>query len=131
MHNGSVEGRGHITGFVDVSVSLTGFEPGELRATGLVEQHYATVVGRLGDDEYQRFAAGLLAAGGDPLPDGLLPVARAITHLWYLGVWPDADQAVSPRAYAESLVWKTFHGFAPGTWAPGFGSWSRPPAGTR
>lgn len=122
-----MEDHGHVTGFVELSASLTGFGPGELWATGMAGQHYATVVGCVGYAEYQRFAAGLLADGVTSLADGFLPIARAITHLWYLGVWPDADQAVSPRAYAESLVWKTFHAFAPGAWAPGFGSWSRPP----
>jgi hypothetical protein len=82
--------------------------------------------------------AGDPAALDDPV---MKEVAYALTHLWYLGVWPrlratvsearteGAPYVVSPRAYAEGLVWKAFHGAPPGTAAPGFASWAGPPRG--
>ena len=71
-----------------------------------------------------------------------LEVARALTYLWYTGAWPrlareahgqlGGDKAnvefiVSPEAYTEGLVWRTFGGHPAGAKAPGFGTWALPP----
>ncbi|MCK2244423.1 MULTISPECIES: hypothetical protein [unclassified Crossiella] len=115
--------------FVAISVWLTGFTDGELRATGMAERYHATVRQHTDPAHYDRLVADLLAAHGDPaaLGQGSVELARAITHLWYLGAWPGEAHTVSARAHAEGLVWKTFHGAPPGTTAPGFASWSRRP----
>lgn len=86
--------------FVEMSAGLTGFTADELRSTGLVEQ-------------YARLAA-------DASPDEII-------ELWYTGVWHGEVQ--SARAYAEGLAWKAIGVPAPGTRAPGFGSWAHRPRG--
>ncbi len=132
-------------GFVDVSVRLTGFDAFELRATGMVRAYHDTTLEQVGRPAVGRFLEDLAAAGGDP--EGLTDevsrdIARAITHLWYLGVWPPLARSthaalgrekpntafvVSPEAYVEGLAWRTFHGHPPGAKPPGFGTWSDPP----
>ena len=84
--------------FVELSAELTGFSAEELRSTGLVEQYRA-------------------------LADGASEAE--IIQLWYTGVW----RGVIPteRSYAEGLAWKAVGVAAPGTAAPGFGSWERRP----
>ncbi|MEY9943024.1 hypothetical protein [Kitasatospora sp. GAS1066B] len=125
--------------FVRLSVALTGFEAAELAETGMVETYRALVLRQLGDTTLGRLAEALAEAGGDPrgLADpALLEVARALCHLWYLGVWPGlpgqpGDQAPvrpSAAAYAQGLLWRAMGSHAPGTHAPGFGSWAEPPA---
>ncbi|MEU4212335.1 hypothetical protein AB0F13_20440 [Streptomyces sp. NPDC026206] len=134
-------------GFVAVSVRLTGFDEFELRATGMVRLYHDTTVEQVGRAAVGRFIDDLAAAGGDP--DGIADetsrdIARAITHLWYLGVWPQLAQSVhaglgrerantafmvSPEAYTEGLAWRTFHGHPPGAKPPGHGTWADPPPG--
>jgi hypothetical protein len=132
--------------FLAISVGLTGFDARELQATGMAERYHAVVTRQVDAAFYDAFAKALLEAGSDPLAVAephVLEVARAVTHLWYLGVWPglpeatgaaiggadalDAPFVVSARAYAQGLAWKAFGGAPPGTAAPGFGSWGRPP----
>ena len=113
--------------FVSLSAALTGFDVSELRATAMVPRYLATVLAEADEDQYRRLVetAENLDAVDDP---DVLDLARAITHLWYLGVWPGPEPfTVSPRAYAEGLVWKALHTNAPGAVPSGFGSWSRPP----
>ncbi|MEU1308200.1 hypothetical protein ABZ419_04785 [Streptomyces cinnamoneus] len=134
-------------GFVDMSVRLTGFDEFELRGTGMVRLYHDTTVEQVGREAVGRFIDDLDAAGGDP--DGLVDetsrdIARAITHLWYLGVWPQLSRSVhaalgreranvafvvSPESWTEGLAWRTFDAHPPGAKAPGHGSWSEPPAG--
>ncbi|WP_145926768.1 hypothetical protein [Amycolatopsis orientalis] len=136
--------------FVEVSSELTGFSARELLATGMAETYHATVSAKTGA-VYGEFVHALRTPGWDPRTAGgsVLELAQAVTRLWYLGVWPALSEearvsvgmsartnrpfVVSPRAYAESLVWKTFSADPPGTRAAGFGSWGRPPraAGVR
>lgn len=112
---------------------LTGFSASELEATGLVAHYHSLLSAEVGPAVLDGFIGALLAAPdpaaavGDP---AVRELASALTHLWYLGVWPGSVPFVaSPAAYAEGLVWKAFHGAPPGTVAPGFGSWARPPRG--
>jgi hypothetical protein len=101
--------------FVELSAALTGFTPQELLATGMIERYHATVLAETSECDYARLLAG------DP---EVVVLTRAVIRLWYTGVW---SEVLSARSYAEGLVWKTFHGAPPGTTAPGFGSWARPP----
>ncbi len=71
-------------------------------------------------------------------------MARALTYLWFTGAWPrlapdahaelrrdmaNVEFIVSPSAYPEGLVWRTFHGHPGGAKPPGFGTWAvKPPA---
>jgi len=84
--------------FVELSAELTGFTAEELRSTGLVEL-------------YEKLAAGASQ--------------QEIIELWYTGVW--RGEIPNARAYAEGLAWKAVGVAAPGTVAPGFGSWERRP----
>ncbi|WP_344443235.1 hypothetical protein [Kitasatospora nipponensis] len=118
-----------------LSAALTGFDEGELHATGMVEVYHATVLARLGEPELALLTA-LLEEGRD-IEEALPPrdprtaeAAVAIAYLWYTGAWPTAEGGavvVSPETYAAGLLWTTFGGHAPGTVGPGYGSWSTPP----
>ncbi|ANW17127.1 hypothetical protein [Streptomyces clavuligerus] len=126
-----------ISNFLALSSRLTGFDRGELEATGLVDVYRTVAAEQLGEERYGR----LLRWAADR-PDGETPrdggdgsggapeSARALAFLWYTGSWPGSPpQVVSPRAYAEGLVWKAVGVAAPGTGRPGHGSWAGPPAG--
>ncbi|WKK23438.1 hypothetical protein QZH56_32750 [Streptomyces olivoreticuli] len=136
-----------LTGFVGLSVRLTGFDAFDLHATGMVRLYHDTTLDQVGREAIGRFLADLESVGGDPdrlVDETSRDIARAITHLWYLGVWPQLSRPVhaalgreqanvafmvSPEAYTEGLVWRTFHGHPAGAKAPGFGTWADPPPG--
>jgi hypothetical protein len=78
----------------------------------------------------------------DALSGTELEVARALTYLWYTGAWPrlapeahgllrreaaNVEFIVSPDAYTEGLVWRTFNGHPAGAKAPGFATWALKP----
>jgi hypothetical protein len=93
--------------------------------------------------------------GDEPLLDELVttqilddpkfgPLARNLAALWYLGMWNqlpaewrnvhgawanDVTNVVSPKSYAEGLVWKAIHTHPPAAKQPGYGSWALPPEG--
>lgn len=137
--------------FIGLSIALTGFDATELAETGMAEIYRATVLREAGPLSYDRLVTALTDAASLPealMSEGgdgeLIELARALCHLWYLGVWPGLPErglregnmtvrqppyVVSDRAYAEGLVWRCLGGHAPGTGAPGHGSWARPPAG--
>ncbi|MER6913581.1 hypothetical protein ABT354_18085 [Streptomyces sp. NPDC000594] len=115
--------------FLALSARLTGFDQVALEATGLVREYRAVAREQLGEERFAR-----LLGSGDPLggePDGEpTAAARALTFLWYTGSWPGPPPfLVSPRAYAEGLVWKAAGLAAPATGPGGYGSWAGPPAG--
>ncbi|MGK5549681.1 hypothetical protein ACSNOH_33905, partial [Streptomyces sp. URMC 127] len=133
--------------FITASAALTGFDAFDLHATGMAARYHETALEQVGRPALGRFLHALAAAGGDP--DAISgetdrDIARAIAHMWYLGVWPQlaapvhaalgrerANTAftVSPEAYAEGLVWRTFGGHPAGAKPPGFGTWADPPPG--
>ncbi|WP_052434022.1 hypothetical protein [Streptacidiphilus melanogenes] len=133
--------------FVRLSVALTGFDAFELHGTGLAEFYLRTVVAQVGRPAYDDLRKALEQAGLDPEKlegDVHQDLARAVAHLWYLGVWPPLSAAVhaelrrqvandaftvAPEAYVQGLVWRTFHGHPQGAKAPGFGTWAAPPPG--
>ncbi|MEX0171181.1 hypothetical protein [Streptomyces sp. LMG1-1-1.1] len=110
--------------FTALSARLTGFDGEELTATGLVETYRAVAAERLGAEPYRRLLDGTEEPVG--ALDGELGVsARAVTYLWYTGSWPGTPSLlVSPRAYAEGLVWKAAGLTAPAAAPGGFGSWA-------
>ena len=134
----SAEGRR----FAQRSAVLTGFQPYDLLATGMADRYLATVRNQVGAAALD---AALDAADHDldSLSGTHLEVARAVTYLWYTGAWPrlapeahgllrreaaNVEFIVSPEAYTEGLVWRTFNGHPAGAKAPGFATWAlRPP----
>ncbi|MEE1819937.1 hypothetical protein ACIPQJ_23670 [Streptomyces sp. NPDC090082] len=116
--------------FAALSARLTGFDPADLAATGLVEVYRDVAVEELGAERYARLLREL---GGPHAPEpagdcpggALRAEARALTYLWYTGSWPGPPpRLVSPRAYAEGLVWKAAGVTAPAAAPGGYGSWA-------
>ncbi|MFC9330115.1 hypothetical protein [Kitasatospora sp. NPDC057015] len=127
--------------FLHLSAELTGFGVEELSATGLAETYRALVEGA-DPHALDRLRSAVARTAGHPpdFPDeAVRELARTLVQLWYLGSLPGPPPGqgapapaglptvVSARAYAEGLVWRTFGARAPGTAAPGHGSWSLPP----
>ncbi|WP_052442950.1 hypothetical protein [Streptacidiphilus neutrinimicus] len=133
--------------FVALSVALTGFDAFELQGTGMAGFYLKTVVEQVGRRPYDALRKAMEQVGFDPEKlqgDVDQDLARAVTHLWYLGVWPPLSAEVhaqlqrqvandaftaAPEAYVQGLVWRTFHGHPQGAKAPGFGTWAAPPPG--
>lgn len=120
---------------------LTGFAPYDLLATGMADLYLATARDQVGVATLDAVLAVV-----DQDPDSLngtdLEVARALTYLWYTGAWPklapeahgllrrdvaNVEFIVSPDAYTEGLVWRTFNGHPAGAKAPGFATWALKP----
>jgi hypothetical protein len=137
--------------FLDFSVEFTCFTRFELLATGQAQTYLDTAHDIVGPilDELLAAHAALPKVGrvvtirrtilGD---EKLGPVARAITKLWYIGIWYELPPSwtetygarskntsfmVTPSAYAEGLLWRAIGAHAPGAKAPGYGSWKDPP----
>ncbi|WP_441251407.1 hypothetical protein [Kitasatospora sp. McL0602] len=111
--------------FIDASVELTGFDAGELRATGMADRYHAAALEHLGA-ALLRLLTAPAETGGEA--DGeALETARAVTHLWYTGSWPGAATHLSAETYAQGLVWRAFDGTAPGIAPQGHGSWAEEP----
>ncbi len=133
----SAEGRQ----FAQRCAALTGFEPYDLLATGMADLYLETARDQVGATVVD---AVLDAVDQDPnaLSGTELEVARALTYLWYTGAWPrlapeahgllrreaaNVEFVVSPDAYPEGLVWRTFNGHPAGAKAPGFATWALKP----
>jgi hypothetical protein len=120
---------------------LTGFELYDLLATGMADLYLATARNQVGATVLDKVLSVV-----DRDPDSLsgieLEVARALTYLWYTGAWPrlapeahgllrreaaNIEFIVSPDAYTEGLVWRTFNGHPAGAKAPGFATWALKP----
>ncbi|MEU9501781.1 hypothetical protein [Streptomyces sp. NPDC048196] len=155
LHDSSEEPAGHlpaqlpdeITDFVTHCVPLTGFAAFDLHATGTARLYLDTARRQVGEDRFAAFwAAWKRAVAEGHGPEVLTPthreVARALIYLWYTGAWPRLAPAAhadlrresantefvpTPSAYAEGLVWRTFHGHPAGAKPPGFGTWAVAP----
>jgi hypothetical protein len=139
--------------FTELSVALTGFNRVELAGTGLIEQHYATLLRLIGEREAGHLllaAATALSADhdGSALRRDVIesrrygPVIVSLIKLWYLGSWyplsgaycdvngstaEDVEHVVSAAAYREGLVWVAAGAHPMGAKPPGYGSWAEPP----
>ncbi|MEU6237124.1 hypothetical protein [Kitasatospora sp. NPDC047058] len=132
--------------FVGLCVPLTGFAAFDLYATGMAERYLETARQQVGAAAFAEFRAAWTGAAAQRGPRDLSPthleVARAITYLWLTGAWPrlapaahaalrrqmaNEEFVVTPEAYVEGLVWRTFHGHPAGAKPPGFGTWAVPP----
>ncbi len=143
--------------FLKLSVELTCFTRFELLGTGQAEAYLEAtrkVVGPLLDTLLEEYDA-ILAATPDASPERhdalrrrlfgnqkIGPIARAITKLWYIGIWYELPRSwteaygarphnttfmVSPGAYAEGLLWTAIGAHPPGAKAQGYGSWADRP----
>ncbi|MBV9159961.1 MAG: hypothetical protein JO281_00050 [Pseudonocardiales bacterium] len=127
--------------FAERSAVLTGFAPYDLLATGMADLYLATAREQVGAAVLDAVLA-VVDRDPDSLSGTDLEVARALTYLWYTGAWPRlAPEAhgllrreaavefiVSPEAYTEGLVWRTFTGHPAGARAPGFATWALKPS---
>ncbi|MER5811007.1 hypothetical protein ABT143_22925 [Streptomyces sp. NPDC002033] len=114
--------------FLALSSRLTGFGPGELREGAPPAELLAVLLEEVGAGAWRR-----LAAEPDAPDPELRAAAETLIRLWYTGSLPErsgrggpASSPVSARAHAGALVWRAVGVPAPGTSAPGFGSWSGP-----
>jgi len=120
---------------------LTGFEPYDLLATGMADLYLATARNQVGATVLDE-VLDVVDRDLDALSGTELEVARALTYLWYTGAWPrlapeahgllrreaaNVEFIVSPDAYTEGLVWRTFNGHPAGAKAPGFATWALKP----
>ncbi|MFF0473924.1 hypothetical protein [Streptomyces sp. NPDC004284] len=112
--------------FTALSARLTGFDAGDLVATGLIEAYRTVAERELGSKRYGRLLRELGEMCELPLSDDeSTEGARAVAYLWYTGSWPGSPpRLVSPRAYAEALVWKAAGLTAPAAAPGGYGSWA-------
>jgi hypothetical protein len=127
--------------FAELGAVLTGFEPFDLLATGMADLYLATARAQVGVAVLDAVLA-VVDRDPDALSGTDLEVARALTYLWYTGAWPqlapeahgllrrkvpNVEFVVSPEAYTEGLVWRTFNGHPAGAKAPGFATWALKP----
>lgn len=127
--------------FAQRCVVLTGFELYDLLATGMADLYLATARDQVGATVLDEVLS-VVERDLDALSGTELEVARALTYLWYTGAWPrlapeahgqlrreaaNIEFIVSPNAYTEGLVWRTFNGHPAGAKAPGFATWALQP----
>ncbi len=127
--------------FAELSAVLTGFEPYDLLATGMADLYLGTARAQVGATVLDAVLS-VVERDLDALSGTELEVARALTYLWYTGAWPrlapeahgllrreaaNVEFIVSPDAYTEGLVWRTFNGHPAGAKAPGFATWALQP----
>jgi hypothetical protein len=127
--------------FAELGAVLTGFAPFDLLATGMADLYLATARAQVGVVVPDAVLA-VVDRDLDALSGTDLEVARALTYLWYTGAWlrlapeahgllrrevPNVEFVVSPEAYTEGLVWRTFNSHPAGAKAPGFATWALKP----
>jgi hypothetical protein len=127
--------------FAEHCAVLTGFEPYDLLGTGMADLYLTTARNQVGAAILDAVLA-VVERDPDALSGTELEVARALTYLWYTGAWPrlapeahgqlrresaNIEFVVSPDAYTEGLVWRTFNGHPAGAKAPGFATWALQP----
>lgn len=124
--------------FLEVSALLTGFTETELRATGMLETYYNTVL-QNSDREFVDYFfedVKVLLAGpkGDiesTLETQFMPasaygnIAQQLIILWYTGNW--GNSVVSSASYIQGLMWDAGQTHPPGAKQPGYGSWAEKP----
>ena len=126
---------------LEVSALLTGFSETELRATGMLESYYNTILANTDCDDVDYFFLKVNAILTDPvrtdesvesaIATQLMPkscygnLARNIIILWYTGNW--GNDVVSAASYIQGLMWEATHTHPPGAKQPGYGSWAKLP----
>lgn len=140
--------------FLDLSVTLTGYDAVDLQGTGMIDTYWNTLGESVGDAIRSRLieawrraevSAGPLEAAvqREIMDDATLgPVARNLITLWYLGQWDampvdwwadhggsgdNETRIPSSEAYVEGLVWDAIGAHPQGAKQQGFGTWHFPP----
>lgn len=127
--------------FLEISAVLTGFSETELRATGMADTYYATILENTDGEDIQYFFQNVKAILTAPkrteesteeavaaqlIPDSCYGgLAKNITALWYTGNW--TGNVVSAASYIQGLMWDAGHTHPPGAKQPGYGSWANIP----
>jgi len=137
--------------FSKISSLLTGFSETELKATGMLDTYYDTILANNSGDNidffFQNVSAILNAPKqtDDDIEEGirtqLMPdisynaLAKNIIMLWYTGNLYDmagpnpgfTSNVVNAESYKQGLMWTAAHSHPPGAKQPGYGSWANPP----
>jgi hypothetical protein len=119
--------RPHLTPFLSISSSLTGFEVSTLLGTGMAERYHDLLLDQLGSDGF----AALLSApptsppAADPAETDAMTPHQKLIRLWYTGIWENI--MVDPAAYPVGLIWRAIGANPPGARAPGYGTWALKP----
>lgn len=127
--------------FLEVSALLTGFNETELKATGMLESYYNTILKNTDGNDIDYFFLDVNALLSDParteesietaLSTQFIPssyyggLAKNIIALWYTGNW--GTEVVSAASYIQGLMWNAGHAHPPGAKQPGYGSWANLP----
>jgi hypothetical protein len=127
--------------FLEISALLTGFSTTELKATGMQESYYNTILKNTDGTDIDYFFQDVQALLSDPtrteastetaLSTQFIPtscyggLAKNIISLWYTGNW--GTEVVSSASYIQGLMWNAGHAHPPGAKQPGFGSWANLP----
>ncbi len=127
--------------FLEVSALLTGFSETELKATGMLEVYYNTILQNTVTDATNYFFRDLEALLTNPkrteksveaaLAAEFMPsssysgLAQNTIMLWYTGNW--GPNVVSAESYIQGLMWDAGHSHPPGAKQPGYGSWANLP----
>jgi hypothetical protein len=127
--------------FLEVSALLTGFSKTELKATGMLESYYNTILKNEDKQDIDYFfldvhvllsekshteeeIEAILSSNfmADSAYNGL---AKNIIILWYTGNW--GSEIISSASYIQGLMWNAGHAHPPGAKQPGYGSWADVP----
>ncbi len=127
--------------FLEISAFLTGFSETELKATGMLETYYNTILANTDGNDIDYFFQNVSDILSAPertdatieqaiamqlIPDSCYSgLAKNIIALWYTGNW--VGTVVSAASYIQGLMWEAGHTHPPGAKQPGYGSWANPP----
>jgi len=146
--------NGRLQEFLNLSVTLTGFDRLLLISTAMAEDYLQTLDSILSPPQVDKLLNTFCnlptedreaALEKQILNDASLgPIARNIIVLWYTGTWKqlpgewrenhsepplDITHVISTEAYLSGLQWAVVNAHPPGGLAQGFASWSTVPEG--
>jgi hypothetical protein len=136
-----MEPNSHTKLFLEVSALLTGFTKTELKATGMLESYYNTILKNVDKENIDYFFIDVHILITDKsynekgIEDNLASrfmadssyngLAKNIIILWYTGNW--GGEVISSASYIQGLMWNAVHAHPPGAKQPGYGSWAALP----
>lgn len=136
-----MEPNSHTKLFLEVSALLTGFSKTELKATGMLESYYNTILKNVDKEDIDYFFLDVHVLITDKsynekdIEDNLASkfmadssyngLAKNIIILWYTGNW--GGEVISSASYIQGLMWNAAHAHPPGAKQPGYGSWAALP----
>ncbi|MDR6763758.1 hypothetical protein J2Y38_003982 [Flavobacterium sp. 2755] len=134
-----MEPNSHTKLFLEVSALLTGFSKTELKATGMLETYYNTILKNTDKQDIDYFFLDVHVLLNDKSKKNIEAalasqfmaasayngLAKNIIILWYTGNW--GNDVVSSASYIQGLMWNAAHTHPPGAKQPGYGSWAERP----